>query len=337
MICDARCKSWACPRCGPSYWAGVRRKVQPYLPLFRKPGMLTLTLDRERFPSPEAAYEHARGYIRRLLDLMGLDKAFVVLAFHPKAPEWAHWHLLIDLDDCGGFLDFKRMWHLWRDKWGCGRFDVSPPKGRDAVAAAGYILGYAQHQAGVVADWVIERTRVPRAYEVYGSLREAMRGGTPPPAPDDAEPADEEAVCDASPDSEAVPDFAADIAADALLPTVGDRIRNCGDGAVVLRRSAWYDGSVHYKYVGSLPWPSGVLAQLHVYGELPRLGVESRVRTFGDGQGGCRKEREVAIPLGRTDDPRDVLERVERAVMNALGKPQYAAWKKPIAAVDTFQ
>lgn len=120
VIQGNRCRSWMCPRCGPGYWAKVGDRVTPYYRLFRKARLLTLTIDRKRFESGEDAYLfiQSRGLIRRFLRLLGFKKAFGIFAFHPQAPDWPHWHLVVDLADAEGWVDLKRAWRLWRDTLG---------------------------------------------------------------------------------------------------------------------------------------------------------------------------------------------------------------------------
>lgn len=59
--------------------------------------------------------------------LLGFKKWFKVLAFHnDKAKNgsfdsdnhnWPHWHIIVDISDVK-FIDLKRAWRLFRDKWG---------------------------------------------------------------------------------------------------------------------------------------------------------------------------------------------------------------------------
>lgn len=119
VLIGCKCRSWCCAKCGPGYFAKIGSKIMPHLGMFKKARLLTLTIDRERFDSGEAAYDYiqtGQGLLRRFLRLAGFKKAFSVLAFHPKSPEWPHWHVLVDIADCGNWVDLQNMWALWRDK-----------------------------------------------------------------------------------------------------------------------------------------------------------------------------------------------------------------------------
>lgn len=238
VIKPHRCLSWACPKCGVAYWAKVRERVLRHCKLFRKPRMLTFTVDRhgtttgKGFDSGEAAFEYIEGkngLIRRFLRLIGFKKAFKVLAFHPDAPDWPHWHLVVDIRDLGRWVDLKRLWKLWRDDWSVGRFDLQ--LGRKFATAADafrYAASYCQQQAGIVPDWVKRRRRAPRCYELYGELRDADRAAR---AEQRADPAPA-GVVDNRGDGEP-----ATSKRRASTSTVNERLGGCGHGSVVIKES----------------------------------------------------------------------------------------------------
>jgi len=95
---------------------------------FRKPALLTLTVDRENFGSCQAAHDFisSMGRIGLLMKRLGVELWVWVLEFQQKSGDgWPHWHILVDLADCpDGKLDLKRAWSFWRDKWGIGGVDL---------------------------------------------------------------------------------------------------------------------------------------------------------------------------------------------------------------------
>jgi hypothetical protein len=273
VILGCRCKSWVCARCGPGYWSSVGQIVRPHLGMFKRAKLLTLTIDRKLFESGKDAYDHiqGQGLIRRFLRLLGFRKGLCVLAFHPSAPDWPHWHVLVDLDDLGKWVDLERMWELWREKWGCGGLDLSIKNDdRTAEQAARYALSYCQHQSGVMGEWVRKSHRAPRAYETYGELRDAICKArkTPIPRP----------VSIDEPQAPAKPTKAR-----ATSRTVADRMTDCGIGSAVMLRRDYGGGSVTYRYLGTLSVSPGRLALASQFGELHRVDVRHESRELCNG------------------------------------------------------
>lgn len=289
VIIGCRCRMWNCPHCGPGYWARVGDRVKPHLAMFHRPRLLTLTINRKHFPSGEAAFEYikANGLIRRLLRLMGFRKGLSVLSFHPKAQEWPHWHILIDVADVG-FVELKRMWRLWRDKWGVGGFDLQVKRRRgDALQAARYALRYCQHQAGTQVEWVERRTRLPRAFEAYGELRSAMRPRSPlnlddMPGVDAGEHAPREPVETSCPMPEA-PASPERAVRRRVVRTVAERLTDCRKGAVVLRRRTWRGCDPSYTFIGQLPITPERLALADKLGEVRTVTLARHVRELVNG------------------------------------------------------
>jgi len=198
-VLECGCNSWLCPKCAKRYWSRVFNRVAPHLAMFKKPDLLTMTVDRSKFGTPERAYDYLQkenGFIRRFLRLFGFKKAMVVIEFHneiskkngrvdPDAVNWPHVHVLVDKADVGNFMDFARGWKLWRDKWGIGRWDGGSKKRKRAirdmknnsVKVAGYILNYLKKPAKA-PEWIKKRQRSIRPYRLYGELREAVRCDT---------------------------------------------------------------------------------------------------------------------------------------------------------------
>lgn len=281
VVVGCSCGRWACCSCGVRYWARVRSRVLPHLHLFGRGRLLTLTVDRKRFQSGQAAYEYVqgKGYIRRFLRLMGFRKAFSVLAFHVKVDqagrdgrEWPHWHIVVDLDDCGSRVDLKRAWRLWRDQWGVGGLQLGiNRKFRDAASAVGYAVSYCQHQSGVVASWAVEGA-LPRAFETYGRLRFAVRacGRRAELSPAEAEAEAVERAVQFGLASEAAAD---------RLPrrrrSAAEAIAECRKVGVVLRETVYPNGERFYKYVDQVAASPERLALLGKLGVVDGLTVET--------------------------------------------------------------
>lgn len=298
VILDKCCGLPWCPRCGPGYWARVWRKVERHLGMFKKPRLFTLTVDPKKFSSGQAAYEYIERdgqYIKRFMRVMGFKKGFKVLAFHkpkesrPDAHNWPHWHIVVDLADCGGFADLKRGWRLWRDKWGLGGFDLGGKnrRVRTALQAVKYCVSYCQRQSGIVADWVMDSERAPRGYELYGDLRLAVRGCPPSSFVDSG--ASEE--CRGSHDIEGSLKRK-----NTVVSYVGCRINKCSSGSVVMLRTS-YGLEDRYEYIGELPYSPGQVAFASKMGYVP--SVRRSVHVSPDEM---TESLRVSIPLARYDD-----------------------------------
>jgi hypothetical protein len=217
---------------------------------------MTLTVDPKRFESGEDAYDYVRrnGLIRRFLRLMGFKKAWVWMEFHaekagrPDGREWPHWHVVVDLSDfADGWVEYRRLWRLWGELWGIGAVRMGDKAGGrkrrrvSAFAAAYYALGYAKAKNGV-GDWVLNRgpagRRSPRAFEVYGLLREAMRQDGRARRP---------VVVEVDEGAEVVRRGGG-----RASRTVGERVRLCGAGSELVREIVYADGYVVHAYVGKL-------------------------------------------------------------------------------------
>src|SRR5262249_26854708 len=127
LLCSARCRCRVCVHCGPKLGYRVRGKLLRGKEAWHVPYLLTLTIDRRRFASAEAAWEHVslNRYVARLMGELGITRWMWVLEFQMKTAHengygWPHWHLVVDLAQKGGYVDLKKAWHLWRDLWGCG-------------------------------------------------------------------------------------------------------------------------------------------------------------------------------------------------------------------------
>jgi hypothetical protein len=159
--CKCRCRT--CTKCGPQLGWRVRQNLLGKADRFRSPAMLSLTLDRSHFESPEQAHKAVtdKSYIARLMRLLGVKHWISVLEFQTKTGQgWPHWHLLIDLADVKGRLDLQRAWHLWRDKWGLGGLDLSAPRSfSNREHAVLYITKYLTKMPEAFPTWVMLRQR----------------------------------------------------------------------------------------------------------------------------------------------------------------------------------
>lgn len=162
-------------------------------------------------------------------------------------------------------------------------------------------------QAGADTQWIKRLDKTPRAYEVYGELRAAMRK-----ASDDAEEPGDEAASEAeeAPASEAEPEQAASEPAKQRGEPrpVGERISECGTESTVLERRHYGTQTV-YRFRGSVACRPAALALNHAFGNLRTLDVRHAARELSNGT----QVIDVAVPLGRKDG-KQAFEDLERAI-----------------------
>jgi len=179
-LIPCKCRSRACSRCGVS--AGIQTRVILHgkRQQFPKPVLLTLTVDRDKFEGPGAAYDHVRTgkYVARLMGAMGIKRWVCVLQFQEKSGDgWPHWHVLLDAS-CfpRGWFDYKRLWHLWNKLWGLGGLDVSKGErqaSRDVGHAINYITRYlVRSPSRGIPRWFLERSgcRMVASSRAVGAL-----------------------------------------------------------------------------------------------------------------------------------------------------------------------
>jgi hypothetical protein len=103
------CKSWMCPSCRIPKGLSIRRQLLGKVNVFKVPRLYTVTVNRDYFESPEAAYMHVmRGkFLARLLTKeMGVVRWFWVLEAQEETGDgWPHWHILMDVGELPG------MWY----------------------------------------------------------------------------------------------------------------------------------------------------------------------------------------------------------------------------------
>lgn len=130
---------------------------------FGKAKMLTLTVDRRNFGSPEEAWAYVTGrrLIPKLLAKLGITRWVWVLEFQQKTGDgWPHWHILVDVSELHRHqVDLKGAWALWGKTWGVGAVDLAKaPSGMTAEHAIFYITKYLLKQPdGGYPEWVLAR------------------------------------------------------------------------------------------------------------------------------------------------------------------------------------
>ncbi len=135
----------------------------------RCPAMLTLTIDRRRFEGPAEAYEYAMPHVSRLLsERLGATTWLRVIEVQTQSGDgWIHWHVLFDLSETAGYREvLRRVWALWRDKWGIGGCDLR----RITKSAAGYLAAYISKKWPAVPPWMGESTK---SFRIVGASKRA--------------------------------------------------------------------------------------------------------------------------------------------------------------------
>jgi hypothetical protein len=195
-----------------------------------------------------------------------------------------------------GRIDLRRIWSLWRDKWKVGGLDLQVNrKCRNATQAVNYAISYCQHQSGVVAEWVKDSERAPRAYEAYGQLRKAIKNHEK-----------QEAIeAQASDVPESVEEGALEEAVKRDITYVGDRLNHCDTGSLVLLKTTYGD-EVSYEYVSDLPYSEG---QIAIASKLLYVDVK---RQIVKDEYGARLQ--LYLSIESRDDPRKVVEAILRGL-----------------------
>lgn len=129
---------------------------------------LTLTLDRNRFAGPLAAYLVVRPKITDLMRrLFGEHPEWGgVLEFQEGSGDgWPHWHIIARLPR-GAKLKALRdlLWRIWKDEWGFARAGLDLSKCRTEVGTAVYLCKYMTKAVSHVPAWVLDLPRCPRTF-----------------------------------------------------------------------------------------------------------------------------------------------------------------------------
>jgi len=291
------CGCRTCPDCGPrSGWA-LRQALLAKAKDFRRPALLTLTVDREEFASPEAAHTYIsdKGRIRLLLRRLALTRWVWVLEFQKKTGDgWPHWHILVDLAEApGGRVDLERAWHFWRDTWGIGGLDLQcRKKFGDPAHAVLYITKYLQkqpHQGYPL--WVLDSPKCIRLFQGSGAMGALVNTEGKPAAPRD-------------------PDAPVQRAKRRPL---AQRMAECGQRSVAMVETAYPDFDPDYRHLRVVPLRPSRLAALHSMGRIDG-NVETEVVTFG---GGDCSELRPFVPIIDPAYALEQLEKVEIAISTA--------------------
>jgi len=197
-----RCKDWFCPHCSQVQGPKLRAKLIDRLLLWRRPFMLTFTIDRDLFESAEQAFLWVtqRRAISRVMKAIKphLHRAdwFCIVEFQVDGG-WPHWHVLVDADHVP-IHEVRKAWrrcvpkdrrHLIRpsiDSMGIVRY--SKPEGFANARHAGlyaskYLVKYPEDG---FPDWVMQaRYRIRRYTTSRGFWGVLTHRATPNP---DAEP-----------------------------------------------------------------------------------------------------------------------------------------------------
>ncbi len=116
------CKSWMCSCCRMPKGLNLRKQLLKKVGLFKVPRLYTVTVNRDYFESPKAAYEYVMQgkFLARLLTKeMGVLRWFWVLEVQEDTGEgWPHWHILIDVGDLPGMWYRKESQTAQADKPG---------------------------------------------------------------------------------------------------------------------------------------------------------------------------------------------------------------------------
>jgi hypothetical protein len=97
-----RCKDWFCPHCCNVQGPKLRARLIDVVSTWKRPFMLTFTIDPDLFDGPEQAYKHVTSkraisrVMKELRRFMNTLAWFCVIEWQENG--WPHWHVLIDSD-----------------------------------------------------------------------------------------------------------------------------------------------------------------------------------------------------------------------------------------------
>lgn len=269
------CGLRTCPRCGPGHGVRVRKKLLPKASLFQKPALLTLTVDRRNFESPEDAHATITdvGYVRRLLKFLRVKRYFWVLEFQSETGAgWPHWHVLVDLSTVPAKrLDLDRAWHLWRDKWGIGGLQLQLRRSfNKAEHAINYITKYlTKYPRGGYPAWVLQYGRRIRFYQPsqeVGAINSSQAEPAEPNVPAQVTPQPTEPSTPELETSSATTEPAK--RKKPFRPLV-ERLAACRQSSLVLMETYYGDNETPaLTYMGTLPVRPGRLTWLALMDDL---------------------------------------------------------------------
>lgn len=299
---DCRCGSRYCQRCAPVLGRRVLQRLLAKAEEWKKPRLVTLTVDRTKFTGPADAYKCvAEGrYVARLMKEMGITRWVKVLEFQMKTGEgWPHWHLLVDEVSETGKVKIDKMWlskawHLWRDTWGIGGLDITPSKrfvGRPVHEIMRYVVKYmTKFPEKGFPGWVLDQTHV-RALEasrVVGALVSGCRDEGPSEGQEEI--VDPGAIVEV--DRKGVRFFSR---------TIRERVSSCGESSLVLNDATG-------KFVSMVSVRSGQVAIAAKRGLISGVGFQVR----DDGWG--KKFLVTILERSASETVEEMLERVQEGV-----------------------
>lgn len=298
-IRESRCWCRVCSSCAPRLGMRVRGALLRTQDSWEIPYLFTLTVDRSKFASPQAAYEHIKQgrYIPRLLTALNLVRWVHVLEFQmetwdEKGRGWPHWHLLIDLAAVKGYVNLKKAWALWRDTWGLGGLDLrmrKRMKDQSPESAMRYITKYlVKVPKEGWPDWVLEKRniRFVQASRSIGALLYRKPAFTEADVEQDQVEeivAEDEEVTDREP------------------KTMKERVSSCGHKSSLL----YEDTAGKYTYAGTVGVRPAQLALRASEGHWD--GIQTRI--VEDGFGGSKLQ--VSITVRWYETVKEVVERIE--------------------------
>ncbi|MCD4824266.1 MAG: hypothetical protein K8S55_06635, partial [Phycisphaerae bacterium] len=247
VLRKCRCKSRFCPDCGLSMGIRLRQRLLESASAFKKPLFLTLSIDRrgtttgKGFMSASDSYDLVtqKKYIWRLMRAAGISQWMWVLEFQSKTGEgWPHWHMIIDVSKYpGGRLPkavLKKLWGLWRDKWGIGGLDIQRVELKDRHHTICYITKYVTKQPSRGwPRWALQRNciRLIGSSRSIGLLVSTEMRETTKKKVNPEEPEKDK--------KERRPIY--------------KRVASCGLSTTILREAIDSEGEVSYCYLGELP------------------------------------------------------------------------------------
>lgn len=280
-----RCGCFWCSSCAPKRTSDLRQKLLSAAERGAFCGrlqMLTLTIDRKRWRSPEECLRAVREgqyivrFLRKLQRLGRIGAAyFWVMEFHQDG--WPHWHLLVDIPE--GQECFPGCWvqhgrkvyqeNFWEVKtklltpsWGLG---IVNPSVADMFHSSEHALFYvtkyiAKTGSGSVPAWALSFDgNITR----YGCPKGFLR----PPEASESLSGEGEAEPVEMPEPEVepvVPEGYGKVPA-SRPQTIGERIGRCGASAVIMNARPRWEGGVVWEFVAEVERPHAeCLGQLGV-------------------------------------------------------------------------
>ncbi len=194
VLAEHRCRARSCSVCAIKRGWIVRQRLLARASGWKRPAVLTLTVDRGAFSSPVQAYRAVtrKKLVWRLMRALGVKRWFWVLEYQQKTGNgWPHWHILIDMNDRPrGRVDLDKAWELWRGAWGVGGLDleVREEEFHSVEHALMYITKYLMKQPeGGFPTWVLKSRHAIRFFQgcrLLGPLVAKCSVKRPPPVED---------------------------------------------------------------------------------------------------------------------------------------------------------